>query len=1055
MREFVLANQKWKWLLGLLMLLLIQQQAIAQQQVTGRVTDGSTGESVPGVNIRIAGTSSGAVTDLEGNYRLEVPGNDAVLVFTFIGYESQEITVGNQTTLNVELASDINQLSEVVVTGYSTQRKKDITGAVAVVDVESLQAMPTGSAESALQGQASGVNVITPGSPGGKSKVFIRGVSSFGNTDPLVLVDGVQANLNDIRSEDIESIQVLKDAGAAAIYGVRGSNGVIVITTKKGRSGKPVVTYDSYVGAQLPLPGNPFNLLNSEDFARLSLVANPDNNLFKDGMPDYLYSGPGVSGTAMEGDPAVDPSLYNLDPLNPSNNYLIQKTNKEGTNWFQEVFDPALQMNHNVTASGGTDHSNYLFSVGYLNQQGTLNNTHLKRYSTRINTEFEPTENFRIGENAYIFYKDNIGFDNLSEFNPISDIYHAVPVVPAYDIMGNYGGTFAGPNLGLYSVPVASTGRTSNNRNNSWNILGNIYAEFDFLENFTARTSFGGSVDNNHSVYFNYNPYNDLQGSTSPNSMNENSQYNSKSIWTNTLTYGNEFGRHAIKAIIGTEAIRNYGRALGGSAANFFSTEFDYLVLNNGTSNITNYSSAYETSLFSLFTRLDYSFNDKYLLGVTVRRDGSSRFGPETRYGVFPSFSAGWRISEESFMDNITWVNDLKIRGSYGILGSEMNVDPANAFSVYGGGMRTSYYDIGGTSNSIQQGFILDRYGNPQTSWERNIMSNIGIDATLFDYTLDFSVEYYTKSIDGLLFPQPLPATAGNANPPIINIGDIENKGLDASFTYRNSINDFNYSVGANFTSYKNMVVSVPNPGYFETSSSRIGNLVRNQEGQPVSSFFGYDVVGLFQSEEDVESSPTQSGAAPGRFKYRDVNGDNEITADDRTFFGDPNPDFTYGLNLGLGYKAFDLSAMFYGSQGNENLNLVRYFTDFYSTFVGGKSNVLLDAWTPENTDTNIPKVESESSFSTSGVPNSYYLEDASFLRLRSLILGYTTNPEILESIGLSKLRVYVQGTNLFTATKYTGLDPELGGNSANFGVDYGNYPNNQRGFLFGVNVAF
>ena len=496
MRKIVRTNQNWKWLLSLLALLFMQQQAMAQQQVTGKVTDEATGESLPGVNIRLAGTGSGTITDLEGNYRLEVPGSDAVLVFSFIGYGSQEVVVGNQSNINVALASDINQLSEVVVTGYSSQRKRDITGAVAVVDVEALQAMPAGSAESALQGQASGVNVITPGTPGGKSNVFIRGVTSFGNTDPLVLVDGVQANLNDIRSEDIESIQVLKDAGAASIYGVRGSNGVIVITTKKGKSGKPILSYDTYVGVQLPLPGNPFNLMNSEDFARLTLLARPGSNLFANGIPDYLYAGPGVSGAVREGDPAVDPSLYNLDPLNPSNNYLIQKVNKEGTNWFQEVFDPALQMNHNITASGGTDNARYLLSLGYLNQQGTLMNTHLKRYAARINTEFKPAENIRIGENAYIFNKDNLGIGNLSEFNAISDSYRIIPIIPAYDIMGNYGGTFAGPELGNSQTPVALQGRTINNRNNSWNIVGNIYAEIDFLRHFTARTSIGGSIRN-------------------------------------------------------------------------------------------------------------------------------------------------------------------------------------------------------------------------------------------------------------------------------------------------------------------------------------------------------------------------------------------------------------------------------------------------------------------------------------------------------------------------------------------------------------------------------
>jgi TonB-linked SusC/RagA family outer membrane protein len=1024
-----------------------------QELLSGKVTT-EDGDPIPGVNIVLKGTTTGMVTDIEGHYSLLVPDLSGTLIFSYIGYKSIEVPINGRTTIDVTLIEDVQRLGEVVVVGYNSQANKDITGSVSVVDMEALKSIPANSAAQALQGQSSGVNVINSGVPGGRSNINIRGISSFGDTQPLVLVDGVQADINDINASDIESMQVLKDAGAAAIYGVRGSNGVIIITTKKGKSGAPKLNYDTYYGMQLPLRGNVFNLLNSQDFARLTKVANPGTSLFKNGMPDFMYRGSGGSGVAMAGDAAVDPSKYFLDPFNSSNNYLIQEVNKLGTDWFHEIFKVAPMQNHNLTLSGGTDKSNYLLSLGYLNQQGTLIETFLKRYSARVNTEFKLKRNIRVGQNAYLFYRQN---KDLSNGNPISWTYRTMPIIPVYDIKGNFGGTFAGPELGASSNPVAVQKNKLNDRSNSWNVVGNVYAEVDFLQHFTARTSFGGALENQYYTNFNFTRYNNTEGNNDPNSFNENALYNSNTIWTNTINYDNIFGNHNVKVMIGSEAIRNYGRSIGGSRTGFFSTDINYLVLNTGTENVTNYSNAYENTLFSLFSNLNYSYDDKYLLGLTVRRDGSSKFGSEKRYGVFPSFSAGWRISNESFMKNVDWVNDLKIKGSYGILGSQNNVSPDNAYSLYGGNFRNAYYDITGSSNSIQQGFFQTRIGNPNTKWEQNIISNLGFDATLLNYKVDFSFEYYKKSINGLLFSKPLPATVGGATPPTVNIGDIQNTGFDISARYEVELNtDLQFTIGTNVTTYKNKVVAIPGPGYFDAAGTQVlGNVVRNQEGEPVSSFFGYDVIGLFKDEDDVSSSPTQTDAAPGRFKYRDVNRDGTITPDDRTFIGNPNPDFTYGLNLGLNYRGFDFSAIFYGSEGNEVHNQILNYTHFFSGYAGGKSNVLLNAWTPENTNTNIPKIESQGSFSTSGVANSYYIEDGSYLRLKSLIFGYSIHPDILQKYSVNKLRLYVQAANLFTFTKYTGLDPELGGSSSAFGVDYAYYPNNEQSFLLGINVSF
>ena len=1027
--------------------------------VSGTITSQEDSEPLPGVTILVKNSASttGSITDINGNYKVNAP-EDGVLVFSSVGFVTEEVPVNSRSVIDVALAEDVQSLEEVVVTGYSTQRKKDITGSVAVVDTEALKSVPAGSAAQALQGQAPGVNVINSGVPGADPNIFIRGVSSFGDSQPLVIVDGIQASLNDISAEDIESIQVLKDAGAAAIYGVRGANGVIVVTTKKGRSGRPTVTYDAYYGVQFPLPGNPFDLIiNPEDFARLALIADPNNALFVDGIPDFMYTGPNGSGIAKAGDPAVDPSLYYLDPVNHGNDYLIQEVNKSGTNWFQEAFKRAPITEHNLTISGGTDKASYLVSLGYLNQQGTLIETYLKRYSARINTEFELGENVRIGQNLNVYYKDNPGFSIHRQFGGIAELYKMMPIVPTRDIQGNYGGTRAGTNLGSNSNTVANLERSADNLSNSKNAVGNVYAEIDFLRGVTARTSIGGFFTDNYNNSFNFTQYENVQGFLNPNSYNESSSYSNRIMWTNTLNYNKLFGKHQVKLLIGSESIENSGRSVGGSRQGYFSTDPDYRTLSTGTSNITNFSTFYEDALFSLFSRLDYAYDDKYLLGATLRRDGSSRFSEESRYGIFPSVSLGWRISGENFMQGISWLDDLKLRGSYGILGSQNNVDPENQFDLYGGGLTNAYYDIRGTSNSVEQGFIQIRSGNPLTGWERNIISNVGFDATLLNYKVNVSLEYYKKAIDGLLFAQTLPATAGGATPPTVNIGDIQNSGFDFSASYNGSINDaLQFSVGANITSYKNEVVKVPDPGYFDAAAhQQLGTMVRNQEGQAVSSFFGYDVIGLFNSDEEVNNSPTQDGAAPGRFKYKDVNEDGEITADDRTFLGSPNPDFTYGINVSLNFKGFDFSTILYGSQGNEAVNTVPVYTHFFGTYVGAKGNALLDAWTPENTDTTVPIIENQNSFSTAGVFNSYFVEDASYLRMRSLILGYSFKPSTLERLGVNKFRLYLQAANLFTITSYTGLDPEVTGSSSAFGVDLANYPNNQRNFIFGINLSF
>lgn len=1045
---------------------LIENTILKQQgKVTGTIKDASNQDPIIGANITIEGTTIGTISDINGSFSLDVPSENSVLVISFIGYNTEKVSLEGKTTLNISLIPDITKLEEIVVVGYGTQAKKDILGSVSIVDIKSMKSLPVSSAELALQGQASGVNIISSGVPGGASNIFIRGISSFGNTEPLVVVDGVQSSLRDINANDIESVQVLKDAGAASIYGVRGSNGVILVTTKKGKKGAPTVTYSGYYGIQTPAKGNVFDLMSPSEYAVLEKRFNPNTELYPNGtVPDYFYkgywNGTLISGVAQEGDPEVDPARYYHNPADPSKDYIIQKANKNGTDWFHEVFKNAPMQSHSVTTSGGNDASNYLFSVGYLNQQGTLIETSLERYSLRINSEHRLGKHIRIGENVYGFYKNNPTIDNQHQDNVISATYRSMNVIPVYDIMGNYGGSYGGPSGLDGANPVAARKSTRLNKSNAWDVVGNVYGEVDFLKYLTLRTSIGGTLHNYYGLGFSPNSYWDTKSHLNSNSLSENSGYSLSWTWTNTLTYSQKINKHNVKVLLGSEAISNNGRGLTGSATDFLLDQTDFLILPNGTKNIRNSSGAYIDKIYSLFGRMDYSFDDQYLLGATIRRDGSSKFGSKNRYGVFPSISAGWRISKANFMKDLSWIDDLKLRGSWGKMGSQNNVGADNAHTLFNSENGRSYYDIDGTNNSVVRGFYVSAFGNAITGWEEDIVTNIALDLTMLQNRLSFSLERYKKSIEGLLFPQPMPATAGGANAPIVNIGNVENKGWDFTATYHGNItDDFRYDVSLNFTTYKSNIKKLPDPYYFDAGGSSFGAIVRNQEEHPISSFFGYKITGLFQDTIEVQNSPVQNAAAPGRFKYADVDGNDTINEKDRTFIGNPNPDFTYGLNLGITYKNIDFSMIFYGSRGNDVFNYTRYFTDFWGNETRGKSRRMFNGWTPENPDTNIPIVEKDANFSNSGAVNSYYIEDGSFLKCRSITLGYTLPFKVLTKVGINKMRTYIQAANLFTITNYSGIDPELmsrdNGSSAAFGIDYGNYPGNQKSFVFGVELTF
>jgi TonB-linked SusC/RagA family outer membrane protein len=1060
-----------------LLLLFAHSSVFAQARVTGKVSDKASGNPLPGVSIAVKGTNRGTATDPSGNFSIEVK-SGSTLVFSFVGYDPQEVVVGSGP-INVQLAEKVGSLEEVVVTGYASQKKKDLTGAVSVVKIENLTKQPTSQIASQLQGQVSGVTVLGGGQPGQEPQVKIRGINTFGNNTPLYIVDGVPiGNLADVNPNDVQTMQVLKDAGAASIYGARAANGVIVITTKRG-TGKVKVNYDAYYGTQVPQGGNVWHILNPQEQADLKwmAIANSPGNAFEDAqygtgskpvLPDYI-----APAGVKEGDPRADPSKYFVDPNYKSsgelgNFYQITKANKQGTDWFHEIFNPAPITSHNLSVSGGGDIGSYFFSFYYFNQQGTLTNTYNKRYAVRSNSSFNISDHIRVGENLEYSIINNPQIGTLTEGSGIGMAFRELSIIPVYDIKGNYAGS-TGKDLGNARNPVAIQDRFGRTQAIGSRLLGNVFAEADFLKNFTIRTSFGGEIYNFDNRSFTLPEYENSENNT-VNSYTETTGNGYDWTWTNTLSYHKNFDQtHDLKVLLGTEAYDNQFRTLTGTTTDYFSFDPNFTNLSTGTGTPTNGSGFGNDGLFSLFARVDYTYKDRYLIGALIRRDGSSRFGSANRYGNFPAVSAAWRISQEEFMKSLTWISDLKIRGGYGIMGNQINVTPSNQFTAYGFDKTSSFYAINGNA-ATSKGFIQRQIGNPAAKWESNVNSNIGLDATLFKGIIEFTLDYYQKEVRDLLYNPELAGVFGAATVPYSNVAKMKNRGWDFSVTLNKDLTkDLKLTANGAITTYHNEILAISESApYFDLENRRFGSpIIRNAIGQSISEFYGYKIIGFWDSKAEVDAANAsakakypdlveyQAGAGMGRFKYADTNGDGKVDADDRTFLGNPNPKFSYGFNLGLTYKNWDFSAFFYGVQGNKIWNQVKWWTDFYPSFVSAKSKTALyDSWTPEHKNATAPIQEVSSYPSTSGSPNSYFVENGSYLRMKNLQIGYTLPTYLLKRVGITKFRVYGQAANLFTITKYTGIDPEVAGNTQAFGLDEGAYPN-QRQYLIGVNVGF
>lgn len=1055
------------------------------RKVAGTVSD-AKGGGIPGVSVVIKGTTTGTTTDINGAFSLNVKGN-ADLVVSSVGYKTVNVSLGNRSSVAITLEDDVSQLNEVIVTGYASQRKKDITGAVTVVGAKELTAVPSASLTQMLQGRAAGVTVGNDNSPGGGTMVRIRGFGSINNNSPLYVIDGVptQGTLNQINPSDIESMQVLKDASAASIYGARAANGVVIITTKRGGEGEPKINFDMYTGVQDV--GKTLDLLNTKELGQYYYESeigagkapgtspSAQYRFGADGsqtIADYIY--PNVYGEL--------PSNYTYtndirDPALGKTAFNITKANKAGTDWQHVIFGPAKISNFQLGATGGSKYGKYAISGSYFDQEGILKYTGYKRYSVRANTEFKKGK-LTFGENFTVSYDERIGVPsgNNNESNPIMFAIRIQPIIPVFDITGGpkgLGGTntsdlngFAGSrgsNLGNAPNPLARQWREKDNPVRASHIFGNVFAEVEIIKDLKARTSLGFEYNNfNQSAYLNR----DIEAAEprSANSLTVSNSYDRAITWYNTLNYNKTLGDHTVNVLVGTESVSTYGFGFNAARSNFAFDDPSYRYLNNGSAaGLSNAGSgATITALFSQFGKVNYAYKDFLLADFTIRRDGSSRFSSAYRYGVFPAFSVGARLTELAFMKDLTFINDLKIRGGWGKTGNQLIPNVYNAYTLFTPDPNNNAYDITGSGNSIAAGFDISQFGNSVGRWETNTSTNVGFDGVFLNSKLDVTFDWYTRTTSDMLTQVPIPKTAGSATIPYVNIGEVNNTGIDINVTYRDRIGDFRYSVSAMYSQYKNEVVKLnddPKATVFGFST-RLPAISVTKAGLPIASFFGYIVDGVIKDDAEAASAPKfGTYTRAGVFKFRDVNGDGVITAADKTIIGNPHPDFSYGLNLVLGYKNWELTAFAQGVQGNELFNYLKYWTDF-NTFQGNRSkDMLYNSWKKQGDVALLPRLNSQDG--TSQQISSYFVEDGSYMRIKNIQLTYTLPKSLLSKVKLSSVQLYVQGQNLFTFTKYKGLDPDINlrtsGNDnqdIHMGIDEGAFPV-AKSYNVGLRVGF
>jgi len=992
--------------------------------VEGTVTD-DTGDPLPGVNIIEKGTSNGVVSDNVGAYKLEVTNENSVLVFSFIGFATKEVAVGSQSTINVTLSSDVFSLSEIVVTGYGTQKRSSLVGAVGSIQAKDIVISPVPSLEAAIQGRVAGVQVTNNGAPGATPIVRIRGINSINNaSNPLYVVDGMidVGNFNIFESKDIESVEVLKDASAAAIYGSRAAAGVILITTKKGSNDNNVhVSLDAYYGFQKAWKEQ--DLLNTDQ---------------------YLSYGTALLTNAGA---ALPPQFSQMNnPIYAGSSQTFAQTN---TDWQKEMFQTAPISQTTATVSAGNDKSKFYGSIGYFDQQGIMKGSEFRRYTARFNSEHQIGKKIIFGQTLLLGTSDQLIEQQTGGRTMVQNMQRMTPYITVLNpnnVGGYNGDTAADGSDPQNPVRAANQDRT---QLATQRFLGTLYLNYNILPYLTYKFNLG--IDYSYAKQFTYNPiYNEGFNARNPASLNEQRSTYYSPIVTNQLTFDKTYKKHSfnVAGIIEYQTKKTDATTIQGNAPDNTIT-----AIRPGLSNQSFTGNYNEFAIISYIGRLNYEFAGKYLLSASIRRDGASLWADAKKWGNFPSVGLGWRINEESFMKDFPAISELKLRGSYGEFGfipSQIGYYPsqpivsANTTAILGSPALGSFY------NALP---------NKDLTWEITSMSNIGLDLGLFNNKVSFSGEYFYRYTDNLILNVDPATSAGFSSGTPANVGRMRNSGTEFVVGYRESAKEFKWNASANFTFLTNEVEAMATPtGTLDAGANAdFGgqNITRTEAGHPVQSFFGWQTNGLFQTDGEAA---VQAGAKAGDIRFADVNGDGVIDANDRVYLGSFLPTVSYGINLSANYKGWDFSAFFQGVSGNKIYNGVKVTNQGMLRLFNSSTDVLR-AWTPDNTDTDVPRA-------VNGDPNgnartsNRFLEDGSYFRLKNLTIGYSIQQETLSKLTgnrLTKFRVYFTGQNLITITNYTGYDPEIGARNSTAltqGIDYGQFPQ-ARTIIFGLQASF
>lgn len=1002
-----------------LSLFLFSSALCAQQKViTARVTDENS-QPLSGVSVRIKGTTTGGTTGADGTYSISA-NSGQTLEFTYIGKVSQERKVGAENVINVSLiGGDASNLNEVVVTGYLTQRKADLTGSIATVSSAEISKNSYANVMQGLQGRLPGVQITSDGSPVGNVNVQIRGLTSMRSAPPLIVVDGLPTNINlrDINPGDIASMQVLKDAASASIYGSRAASGVILIQTRSGKKGETRVTYDGSFGISSFM--NRVKLMNTQQYGQaLWQAAINDGEDPNDVTQIYDYEWhKDAKGMAVL-DKVTPLEWLNADKTMPSAN----------TDWFKEGSQLGMQNNHQLTLSTGTDKARTMFSVNFYDNRGTQIYTGFRRYSLRLNTDFDLIKDrLKIGENL------SVSSSKINDQNVSHSFLTMPPIIPVHTTDGGWGGTAYALGMDDYNNPVRMLTMEKGNSRRESKVLGNVYADLSLFKNLSLKTSYGIDYSSHYLRHIDFT-WEEGGGKRDINSGVRAYQLNEITrTWTNTLNYASRIGKHDLNLVAGTETVNYLYEDLDAFRQNIEFENYDYAFLNSATGNQRTQGRGDEWSLQSYFGKFNYVYNQKYLLSATLRYDGSSKFGTNNQFGFFPAVSAGWRLSQEDFFrNNITIFSDLKLRASWGKNGNS-NI-PTNALvNIYDANYQGTGYGLAGNeSGTLYSGYRRVHIGNENLKWETTQQTDIGLDFGLFRGALSGSFDYFYKVTDGMLYEPPYIAAIGEGGYQWINAANMTNKGAEFIMTYSgNRSKKFTYSITGNISSYRNKINDLPEAVKYTYGGNGLDD---NILGRPLNSFYGFIADGLFKTQDEVDNSPEQGGKGLGRIRYKDLDGDGRITWEhDRTWIGVRDPDFQYGINFEARYGNFDFSMFWQGVVGNTARNDWKTYSDFWNVWTQSGFNHatrLLGAWSPSNPNSNIPALSRFNPNDERRV-STYFMESGSYLKLRHIEVGYTLGRNVMSRLGIKECRFYVNAQNIIGLKKwwgnnaYTGTDPE------------------------------